>query len=65
MSKIAPLATAAVAVAALWFSGQSLNQTKNQYALSEEGQITDRFGKSIEQIGSDKIDVRLGGIYAL
>jgi hypothetical protein len=30
-----------------------------------EGQVTDRYTKAIEQLGSDKIDVRTGGIYAL
>ncbi|MEV6258947.1 pentapeptide repeat-containing protein [Nocardia sp. NPDC051911] len=59
------MATAAVAVAALWFTGQSLHAAQNQYGLSEQGQVTDRFGKAIEHLGSDKIDVRLGGICAL
>ena len=27
--------------------------------------MTDRFAKAIEQLGSDKLDVRIGGIYAL
>ena len=27
--------------------------------------MTDRFTKAIEQLGSDKLDVRIGGIYAL
>jgi uncharacterized protein YjbI with pentapeptide repeats len=35
------------------------------YRLSQQGQITDRYTKAIEQLGSDKLDVRLGGIYAL
>jgi hypothetical protein len=39
--------------------------------LAQEGQITDRFTKAIEQLGASypdgkpKLDVRLGGIYAL
>jgi uncharacterized protein YjbI with pentapeptide repeats len=33
--------------------------------VSEDKQVTERFSKSIEHLGSDKIDVRLGGIYAL
>jgi len=33
--------------------------------LSREGQVTDRYTKAIEQLGSDKLDVRIGGIYAL
>jgi hypothetical protein len=35
------------------------------YRLSQQGQITDRYTKAVEQLGSDKRDVRLGGIYAL
>ncbi len=27
--------------------------------------MTDRYTKAIEQLGSDKLDVRLGGVYAL
>ncbi|WP_345006309.1 pentapeptide repeat-containing protein, partial [Streptosporangium album] len=42
----------------LWYTAQTLNTT-------QEGQITDRYTKAIEQLGSTKSDVRLGGIYAL
>jgi hypothetical protein len=35
------------------------------FTLSREGQVTDRYTKAIEQFGSDKLDVRIGGIYAL
>jgi hypothetical protein len=35
------------------------------YRLAQQGQITDRYTNAIEQLGSDKLDVRLGGIYAL
>jgi hypothetical protein len=34
-------------------------------ATTRRGQVTDRFGKAIEQLGSDKLDVRVGGVYAL
>jgi hypothetical protein len=30
-----------------------------------EGQITDRFGQAVGQTGSDNLDVRIGGLYAL
>ena len=63
-SKVASLGTAVAAVAALWFSARSLNATQHQYGLSAQGQIADRFNKSIEQLGSEKLDVRLGGIYS-
>jgi hypothetical protein len=48
----------------LYFSYKTLD-------LSREGQITDRFTKAIEQLGASdaagqpKLEVRLGGIYAL
>lgn len=32
---------------------------------AEQGQLTERFTKAIEQLGSDNISIRLGGIYAL
>jgi hypothetical protein len=34
-------------------------------ALGEQGQVTDRYTKAIEQLGSTELAVRLGGIYAL
>ena len=39
--------------------------TARNFDLSREGQVTDRYTKAIEQLGSDKLDVRIGGIYAL
>jgi Pentapeptide repeats (8 copies) len=38
---------------------------QKNYKLAEEGKLTDRFSKAVELLGSDKLDVRLGGIYAL
>jgi uncharacterized protein YjbI with pentapeptide repeats len=39
--------------------------TWRQVHISREGQITDRFSKSVDQIGSPVLDVRIGGLYAL
>jgi uncharacterized protein YjbI with pentapeptide repeats len=39
--------------------------TARSYELSRQGQITERFTRAVEQLGSDKLDVSLGGIYAL
>ncbi len=39
--------------------------TARSYGLNREGQITDRYTKAIDQLGSTALDVRLGGIYAL
>jgi hypothetical protein len=33
--------------------------------LTKQGQVTDRYTKAIEQLGSDNLGVRVGGIYAL
>jgi Pentapeptide repeats (8 copies) len=38
---------------------------RQTFELTEEGQVTDRYTKAIEELGSDKLDVRIGGIYAL
>ncbi len=51
--------TALAAVGALVFTALSLQATR-------EGQLTDRFSKAVEQLGTeDSLEVRLGGIYAL
>jgi hypothetical protein len=39
--------------------------TARTHRLSHTGQLTDRYSKAVEQLGSDQIEVRLGGIYAL
>jgi uncharacterized protein YjbI with pentapeptide repeats len=40
--------------------------TWRQIQVNREGQITDRFTRAIDQLGNgEKLDVRLGGIYAL
>jgi hypothetical protein len=44
---------------------ESARQAHEQLAVIREGQITERFTRAIEQLGSDKLEVRLGGIFAL
>jgi hypothetical protein len=39
--------------------------TWRQVRISREGQITDRLTHAIDQLGDDKVDVRIGAIYAL
>jgi hypothetical protein len=43
----------------------ALLYTALNFQLSREGHVTDRYTKAIEQLGSDRLDVRLGAIYAL
>jgi uncharacterized protein YjbI with pentapeptide repeats len=38
---------------------------RQSHELDRQGQITERFTRAIDQLGSEKLDVRLGGIYAL
>jgi uncharacterized protein YjbI with pentapeptide repeats len=47
------------------FAAAALAYTARNYSLSREGQVTDRYTKAIEQLGSERLDVRIGGIYAL
>jgi hypothetical protein len=49
----------------LLFTQQSVQATRDQLVVAERGQVSDRFGRAVEQLGADTIDVRLGGIYAL
>jgi uncharacterized protein YjbI with pentapeptide repeats len=42
----------------LYFTGRTFH-------LNREGQVTERFTRAIDQLGSEKLDVRIGGIYAL
>lgn len=52
------VATGIAALFAVYFSARNADTAR-------QGHVTDRFSKAIEQLGSDKLDVRLGGIYAL
>jgi len=38
---------------------------RRSHELSEQGQVTDRYTKAIEQLGCDKLHVCIGGVYAL
>jgi len=51
-----------VGVAGFWANVRNTNKTT---ALALQGQVTDRYTKAIEQLGSKEMDVRMGGIYAL
>lgn len=52
-------------VQSLWYTAQTLETSRQAQIVTEQGQITDRYTKAVEQLGSSKLDVRLGGIYAL
>lgn len=58
-------ATGLVVIGGVIFTAQGLWYTAQSLDASRQGQITDRYTKAVEQIGSGKLDVRLGGQYAL
>ena len=74
--RLLTLGAGLVATGALVFTARNFNLLrrnseqadqwqKRTHELTEQGQVTDRYAKAIEQLGSDKLDVRIGGIYAL
>jgi hypothetical protein len=44
---------------------QNFDANQRQLETSREGQITERFTNAIDQLGSEKLEIKLGGIYAL
>ncbi|WP_254407747.1 pentapeptide repeat-containing protein [Streptomyces sp. GMY02] len=52
------------AVAALG-AGVALAYTARNYRLSRRGQVTERFTKALERLGSEEMEVRIGGVLAL
>jgi len=49
----------------LYFTYLNSKIAQDNLRVTEEGKLTDRFGKAVELLGNDKLDIRLGGIYAL
>jgi hypothetical protein len=47
------------------YSNQTFRLSQETLRLSEEGQITDRYSKAVDQIGATSPEVCLGGLYAL
>lgn len=55
----------ATLLAGLFFAWQQLGNTGQTLRVGEQGQITERFTRAVDQLGSDDVTIRLGGIYAL
>jgi hypothetical protein len=49
----------------LYLTYRNVKIAHKNVEVAEEGKLTDRFSKAVELLGSEKLDVRLGGIYAL
>jgi hypothetical protein len=53
------------AAGALVFTARNSVFAQRTVQIAAEGQVTDRYTRAIEQLGSQELDVRIGGIYAL
>ena len=63
--RLLTLAAGLLATGALLYTARNFALSRPTFELTEQGQVTDLYTKAIEQLGSDKLDVRIGGIYAL
>ncbi|MET8714435.1 pentapeptide repeat-containing protein [Streptomyces sp. NPDC004735] len=59
------LRTALIQIVAAVGASIALVYTARNYQLSRRGQVTDRFTKALERLGSDEMYVRIGGVIAL
>ncbi|MGP3965344.1 pentapeptide repeat-containing protein [Nonomuraea sp. 3N208] len=46
-------------------TAEQLQAARDQLAIAQQGQITDRFTRAVDQLGSSQLVVRMGGIHAL
>jgi hypothetical protein len=53
------------ALLTFWLNSRVYRISAETLRVTEQGHIAERYTKAIEQLGSDKLDIRLGGIYAL
>ncbi|MFJ8951087.1 pentapeptide repeat-containing protein [Streptomyces sp. NPDC102381] len=44
---------------------RQLRVSQDGVRATQEGYVTDRFSRAVDQLGSDKLDVRIGGLHAL
>jgi hypothetical protein len=55
----------AVLLLGAYFTYRQLQTSREQLLIVQQGQVTERFTRAIEQLGQAELDMRLGGIYAL
>jgi hypothetical protein len=63
--RLLTLGAGVFAAAALIFTARNYLLAREQLEVIRQGQVADRYTKAIGQLGSEKLDVRIGGIYAL
>jgi Pentapeptide repeats (8 copies) len=55
----------AVILLSIYFTYRQLQTGREQLQTAQQGQVTERFTRAVDQLGSNSEDVQLGGIYAL
>jgi hypothetical protein len=55
----------AVVLFGAYATWRQLRVSQDGLNATREGHVTDRFSRAVEQLGSDRLDVRIGGIHAL
>lgn len=55
----------AVLLVGLYLTWRRIAAAERTVEVSREAQITERFTRAIDQLGNSKLEIRLGGIYAL
>jgi hypothetical protein len=53
------------ALLTFWLNSRMYRITARTLEVTEQGHITERYAKAIQQLGDTELAVRLGGIYAL
>jgi hypothetical protein len=52
-------------LAGVFFTYRQAQTGRRQLEVAQQGQVTERFTRAIDQLGNTNLDVRLGDIYAL
>jgi hypothetical protein len=53
------------ATGGVWATLRQVRASRDQLKLSEQGQVTDRYTRAVEQLGHEKAPVRLGALHSL
>jgi uncharacterized protein YjbI with pentapeptide repeats len=61
---IAQILAGLAVLVTFYYTAKQLSLTQEQVLVTQEAQITERFTRATEQLASDKLEARVGGIYA-
>ena len=62
---VVQIITGLLVLVGLYWTSRRVLAAEDNVRVAEEGQITERFTRAIEQLGHEEMAIRLGGIYAL